>query len=531
MIVRKANAAQWVGYVWAAFGVAAATVCFWLIRHDVDKGQASLLYLPVVIACAIRFGFGPSILGALLSFLCWDFFFLPPFGTVMVSDPKDWLSLVVFLLAAVTTAQLASRAQVQTRQARTREAEIATLFHASEAITREVRADRLLDALAGQLLTLCHAAHCRIFRRGSQGRLHHVTSRNSGPPLSDDESDTILKMAEVACEHRQVIGFGRSQDLWTKALGRTPSSASSVGVYVPLQAEGRPVGVLHVGRRLDGLPFSAIDERLILTLANHAAVVIAREDLAAQAAQAEALREADTLKDSLLSLVSHELRTPLAAIKASVTGLLDPRAVWDDPARTEGLQAVNRETDRLTAVVSNLLDLSRLEAGAWRPQKDWCDIAEIVGTVLDRLPDVQAARVQICLSHDLPLVQADYTQIALVLINLLENAVKYTPAGTPIRLAAGSAPGGVTLTVSDDGPGIAPGEEEHLFERFYRGAAHRDSTVHGTGLGLALCRAIVQAHGGRIWAANASGGVGMGAVFSIVLPIDRATKGQPDETP
>ena len=154
------------------------------------------------------------------------------------------------------------------------------------------------------------------------------------------------------------------------------------------------MGVLHVGPRVDGQPFSAMDERLILTLANHAAVVIARDALADQAAQAQALREADALKDSLLSLVSHELRTPLAAIKASASGLLQPDGVWEDAARQEALAAINQEADRLTGLVSNLLDLSRLEAGAWRPHKDWCDLAEVAGTALDRLSDAEAARVQ-----------------------------------------------------------------------------------------------------------------------------------------
>lgn len=377
-----------VGCLWAAVGVGAATGGFWLVRSYLDKGQASLLYLPVVMACAIRFGFTPAVLGAFLSFLCWDFFFLPPAGTFAVNDAKDWISLFVFLLAATVTAHLASRARTQTQQARAREAEILTLFQASEAISREVRADSLLEALARQLQTLSHASRCLVFRRISVGGLQLVTTEPAPP---EDEEDTIRPMAEAAYEHCQVIGFGRSRALWTKALGMhrrpvTDAAPPDLGVYVPLQAEGKQVGVLHVGPRQDGLPFSAMDERLILTLANHAAVVIAREELAAQAAQSEALREADALKDSLLSLISHELRTPLATIKTSVTGMLDPRAVWDEPSRLENLRAINRETDRLNAVVGNLLDLSRLEAGAWRPQMDWCDLAEIVGTVLDRLP-------------------------------------------------------------------------------------------------------------------------------------------------
>lgn len=513
------------GFAWAAAGIGLATGGFWALRHFLDKGQASLLYLPVVIACAIRFGFAPAVFGAVLSFLCWDFFFLPPFGRIAVADPRDWLSLGVFLVAAVSTAQLAARARTQTAAAEAREAEIATLFEASETLSREVRADRLLAALSAQMLSLCRAERCVVFRRSPQGGCLL-------PAQSQDVPDAIWQMAAHADQQDQAIGFGggSGRPLWDQAVRQSrralPAGASeTLGVYLPLHADGSRVGVLYVGPREDRKPFSAADERLIRTLANHAAVVIARDELAAQAAQAEALREADLLKDSLLSLVSHELRTPLAAIKASATGLLQTDAVWDPKASWEALGRVNTEADRLSALVTNLLDLSRLEAGAWQPKKDWCDLVEIVGTALDRLPEPDAARVQVAADPALPLVQADYTQIALVVTNLLENAIKYTPPGTPIALCAEFSPAEVFLVVRDYGSGLQPGEEARLFERFYRGLSHQNSVVHGTGLGLALCRAIAEAHGGRMRAANAPAHEPPGAVFTLSLPIGR--KGNP----
>ena len=507
--------------MWAAAGIAAATGLLWLLRHALDKGQASLLYLPAVIAIAVRFGFGPAVLGAVLSFFCWDFFFLPPFGTLTVADPRDWLSLGVFLVAAVSTAQLAARARTQTEEAQAREAEIALLFEASETLSREVRADRLLLALSGQMQALCRAEPCLVFRRDAHAE------RLVPPAQSAPVPDAILQMAQTASEQDQAIGFGGRRFLWDEAVRQSRRSlpagaAETLGVYLPLHADGSRVGVLYVGPRRDGRPFSAADERLIRTLANHAAVVIARDALAAQAAQAQALREADLLKDSLLSLVSHELRTPLAAIKASATGLLQPDAVWDLRASWETLSAINTEADRLSALVSNLLDLSRLEAGAWQPRKVWCDLVEVIGTALDRLPDTEAGRVEVFAEAGLPLVQADYTQIALVLTNLLENAVKYTPPGTPISLCAEAERSEATLTVRDHGPGLVPGEEARLFERFFRGQTHQNSVVHGTGLGLALCRAIAEAHGGRIQAANAPFGEPPGAVFTLTLPVGGA---------
>ncbi len=523
-----------VGYAWAAGGVAAATALFWLLRGYLDKGQASLLYLPVVMACAVRFGFGAAVLSALLSFLCWDFFFLPPFYTFAVQNSRDWLSLLVFLLAALVTARLASQVRGQAQDAQARERETLTLFQTSESISSEVEADQILPTLAEQVMQVCGSTRCLVLRCVAGTGALAIAAAVSEKPLSALDEQVITRLAETAAEHNQAIGFGTTRQLWARAAETLASGLASVsrdpGVFVPLQVQGKTVGVLHVGPRHDSSLFSPNHQRLILILSNQSAVVIARQTLAREAAQAVALREADTLKDALLSMVSHELRTPLAAIKAAASGLQQQGSVWEKTARDEAICSIDREADRLTGLVSNLLDLSRLEAGAWHPNKDWCDLAEIVGTALDSLPDDQAARVQVSIDSDLPLVRADYTQIALVLTNLLENAGKYTPSDTPIYLSATRSephtdmPADITLAVRDFGPGLVPGEQAHLFERFYRGQAHRDSTVHGTGLGLALCRAVVEAHGGCIWADNAAD-QGGGAVFAVSLPVDPARKG------
>lgn len=522
------------GFAWAAGGVVSATSLFWFLRGTLDKGQASLLYLPVVMACAVRFGFGPAVLGALLSFSCWDFFFLPPFYTFAVRNPRDWLSLIVFLLAALITARLASRVRGQARDAAARERETMTLYQASESISSEVDADRLLPALAEQVVKVCDATRVVVLRRAPGERPLSIAAAIADTPLTSEEEQVIVLLAEAAAEHNQIIGFGTTRHLWARAAealsARPVGMSRDPGIYVPLRVQEKIVGALHVGPRREGSPFSAIQQRLILILAHQAAVVIARQTLADEAAQAVVLRETDALKDTLLSMVSHELRTPLAAIKAAASGLRQRDSVWGEQARDEALSSIDQEADRLSGLVSNLLDLSRLEAGAWCPNKDWCDLAEVVSTVLDRLPENEAARVQVLMNDDLPLLRADYTQIALVLTNLIENAVKYTPPGTAIRLSANlSVPNtesaqGVLISVRDYGPGLAAKEEKRLFERFYRGHVHRDSTIHGTGLGLALCRAIIEAHDGHIWAENVARGAA-GAIFFVFLPIAPVSKG------
>ena len=508
------------GFAWAVGGILVTTGVFWLFRRSLDPGQASLLYLPVVIACALRFGFAPALAGAVLSFFCWNFFFLPPFYTLRVENPRDWLSLFIFLIAAMTTARLASEARRQAGTAQAREQETLTLYGASEAIRSEVEAARLLPALAEQIMQTCRASRCVVLRREASGLL--VPAAVSPAPLTGDQLALIARLAQAAGEHFQTIGFDGAQHLWAKAATEElhlPGSGE-IGVYVPLRVQDRLVGALHVGPHVNGTRFSEQEQRLILALANHAAVVIARQALADEAAQAAALREADTLKEALLSMVSHELRTPLAAIKAAASGLRVQGAVWPESARAEAVETIDTEADRLTTLVSNLLDLSRLEAGAWVPSKDWCDLLEIVGTALDRLPDSEAGRVQVISPEDLPLVCADYVQIALVVTNLLQNAVKYTPPDSPIHITLTTTLAGVRVEVRDFGEGLTPGEEEALFTRFYRSPRHAGGTVHGTGLGLALCQAVVRAHGGHIWARSAAPPDAPGAVFSFSLPTE-----------
>ena len=215
------------------------------------------------------------------------------------------------------------------------------------------------------------------------------------------------------------------------------------------------------------------------------------------------MREADELKNTLLSLVSHELRTPLAAIKASASGLLQDPAGWNAPALEEALQAINEESDRLSGLVNKLLDLSRLEAGAWKPLWDWCDLLDVLGTALARLPERDGQRVCVSAPPDLPLVRADFVQMAQVMTNLLENAAKYAPPETAIAVTLRAAGNDVRVDVADGGTGIPIDQSEAVFARFHRMERHRRGGQPGTGLGLAICRGIVEAHSGRIWQESA----------------------------
>lgn len=257
---------------------------------------------------------------------------------------------------------------------------------------------------------------------------------------------------------------------------------------------------------------------LLTSFANQVALALERARLTEEAGRAAILAESDALKSALLATVSHELRTPLAAIKASATSLLDESVDWEDEARSEFLHAIDEETDRLTLMVGNLLDLSRIEGGALKPDKEWYDVAELIGDVDHRLANLTGHdRLETEVEPNLPLVCFDYIEIAQVLTNLVENAVKYTRRGTPITITARQITGAVEIAVRDGGPGIPPERLTHIFEKFYR--ADQAIRVPGIGIGLTISKGLVEAHGGRL---DVESRKGEGTTFYFTLPLHEA---------
>jgi two-component system sensor histidine kinase KdpD len=264
--------------------------------------------------------------------------------------------------------------------------------------------------------------------------------------------------------------------------------------------------------------FSADERRLLTTFANQAALAIERANLIEEATRAAALAQADQLKSALLTAVSHDLRTPLASIKASATSLLQENIHWDAATQRDFLTAINEETDRLTRLVGNFLDLSRIQGGALRPEREWYDIAEVIGAVTRRLaPLMEAHPLRVAIAPDLPLLHFDYVEIAQVLANLIENAAKYSAPGTDIIVAADSEEGDVRVCVTDHGFGIPAADLSYVFDTFYRvQRSGQGRGIAGTGIGLAICKGFIEAHGGRI---GVSSTVGQGTTFSFTLPV------------
>jgi two-component system sensor histidine kinase KdpD len=310
-----------------------------------------------------------------------------------------------------------------------------------------------------------------------------------------------LAVSQWVYEHGQVAGQG------------TDTLPGATGLYLPLIGSRGTVGVL--GLRPNDARSLQAPERLhqLEAFASQTALAIERARLTEEAEQAQVHAETERLRNSLLSSVSHDLRTPLASITGAASTLLEGELRLDAATRHDLLESLHEEADRLNRLVQNLLEMTRLEAGALQPQTEWHSVEEVVGAALGRFGKALAQRaVTTRIPPDLPLVQMDDVLVEQVLINLVDNVIKYTPADSPIEVSAEDDGDAVVIEVADRGPGLPPGEERLIFEKFHRTEA--GSPVRGAGLGLAICRGIVRAHGGRIWAENRRGG-GVSVRFSL----------------
>jgi two-component system sensor histidine kinase KdpD len=526
-------------YACALLGVALITALIGLLlAWHLRITNISMLYLLPVLALATIFGRGPAVLASLLAALAFDFFFVPPFHQLTVNDPIEWLSLTMLLVTALVTGHLTATLRTRAREARQQERSTATLYGLARLIASGLELDGLLQEMAERVVVVFAPAGvqgCAIALPGTDDAVvvRAVASRSG-------EIAAALRSALDSRNHLVAETLRRGVGTSMSVPRHQPGEAAPlIMCYTPLRGAGRTLGVLASAGTAAVSALVAPDRQgaggadhsdplvtLFAAICGQIALAIEHAELEQAAVHAAALHESDRLKDVLLGSVTHDLRTPLAAIKAITTSLLQPDARLSDSERQELIESIDQSVDRLNRLVSNLLDLSRLEAGVAAPQRDWHLIGDIIATVLDRLDlagQTRGRRIEVDLPPDLPLVFVDHEQIEQVLTNLVENAVKYSPVACPIRVAARarSDPDELEVAVADSGVGIPAAEREAIFDKFYRAQhAQPSPTPHrppaGTGLGLAICKAIVQAHGGRIWATSAVGG---GAVLTFTLPI------------
>lgn len=495
------------GFPWASYGWSALTVlictfvaaCMFMAWQKFDLSNLIMIYLVGVVVVSARYGRGPSAFAAVFSVLVFDFFFVPPRFSFAVSDTQYLITFMVMLGVALLIGTLTVRIQEQADAARQRERRTEDLYRMTQQLVTTRGLTGLCEASVRQLADVFHA-NVVLLSPADDGAVTVRASLDGTNTLHVTE----LAVAQWVLEHEQVAGAG------------TDTLPASAATYLPLVASRGCVGVVGLSAKNSGELLSPRQRPLLDAFLNQIALAIERDQLSEEARRSQVQAEAEALRSSLLSSVSHDLRTPLAIISGATVGLLDASAE-NTATRVELANAIRHESERLNRLVGNLLDITRLESGGLVLNKQWQPVEEIVGVALNHL-DVQLAgrQVTIRIPSDLPMVLVDGILIEQVLVNLIENCLKYSHEGLPIEIEAQATSDAVELSMADHGPGLKAGEESQIFDKFYRGTAA--SSKRGVGLGLAICRAIIQAHGGTITAKNRPAGSGTGAVFKFSLP-------------
>jgi two-component system sensor histidine kinase KdpD len=492
-VSQKSDMRDWLlslGIVAACTGISALMFPYFSL---VDLAMVYLLGIMIV---ASRTGKGPSLLATLLSVASFDFFFVPPYHTFAVSNVKYFVTFIVMFVVAFVIGKLTLRIREQANAARLRERRTAALYNLSRELVHE-RGIEHLSAIAIKHIGEVFSSKVVVLLPDEKGNLI--------VPVTEEETFALdqreVSVAQWTFDHRQQAGLG------------TDTVPGAKAIYLPLVTSSRTVGVLGI---LPSPSLGIFDQEQIHILesfANQTAIAIERAILAEEAQNALLKAKTETLRNTLLSSVSHDLRTPLAAITGAASTLLQPDITLDKHSKKELIKTIYEEAEHLNEIIRNVLDMTRLESGVIVVKKEWQSIEEIIGVVLDRFSEkLKDHPLSINLSADLPLVPFDALLIEQVLMNLLDNAIKYTPRETPLDLSAMLKGDSLLVELADRGPGILQGEEKRIFEKFVRGSTARG----GIGLGLTICQTIITAHGGDIWAENRPGG---GAVFRFTLPI------------
>ncbi|HEX9401335.1 MAG TPA: DUF4118 domain-containing protein [Anaeromyxobacter sp.] len=482
-------------YLRAAAIIAAATALALATKALLDVPDVEMLFLLGVMIAAATTRRRAALLAAALAVAAYDFFFVPPRYTLDVADARYVLTFIMMFGVSVVISTLTLKLREERQDAVARERRTAALL----AVSRDLGA--ALDAQG--VAAVCVRRVSEAF--GMPAVFLRAAGVNELVALAAHPDDAVLGPSELAVarwahDHAQVAGRG------------TDTNAGEAVLCVPLRTWAEVVAVLAL--RSPGERRLGSEQRTLLdAFARQAALALDRVRLAEEARQAALRVKTEELRSGLLSAVSHDLRTPLAAITGAGTMLRDEAAL--DPAlRRDLVETVCEEAERLERLVSNLLDMTRLDSGAVEPKREWVPLVEVIGGALTRLERRLAARkITTAIADDVPLLSIDPVLVEQLFLNLLENAAKYTPPSSDIDIRAAREGGTLVVDVADRGPGLAAGEEESVFERFQRGD---HGGVRGVGLGLPIARAIAEAHGGRLSAANRPGG---GAVFRLTLPL------------
>jgi two-component system sensor histidine kinase KdpD len=488
----------WLYYLQSVLLVGVGTLLSALVRPLFSPVNLVMIYLLTVVIAAIYLGRGPSLLVAVLSVLAFDYFFVPPESTLAVSDTEYLLTFGALLVVGLVISNLAVRVREQAEAAQHREAQTAELYALSRDLAVAVDLDTILQAILTHISQTFSREVVVLLPDASRDALK-PSALSPGFELNENE----LAVAAWSFQHGQPAGRG------TDTL-----PAASVR-YLPLKTAHGVVGMLGVKPSEPISRLSPDQLQLLDAFASQAALAIERAQLAEQARQAELLQATEKLQTALLNSISHDLRTPLVSITGVLSSLQEDDIELDEAARRSLVENAREEAERLNRLVGNLLDMTRIEAGALKVMREPCDVQDVIGAALEPLDDqLRSHPLTVDVPPDLPLVPMDFVLMAQVLVNLLDNALKYSPSGAPVEVRAHVDGAEARIQVADRGIGIPPDDLARVFDKFYR--VQQPGQVTGTGLGLSICKGIVEAHGGRIWANNRDGG---GTIVTVALPL------------
>lgn len=490
---------DWRAYLKSTMVVAAAIGFGMVLWPWLGVEHIAQIFLTGVVTVAVWFGLLPSLYASVLSAACYNFFFTDPYHTFLISRPREIISVVFFTIVAVIVSNVAARARAQTVAAKARARTTESLYSFSRKLAGAGTLDDVLWASAHQMASMLKLRVVILLPENG------TVAVRAGVPPDDTLVDADIAAARWAWEHNRPAGRGADT---------LPGAAR---LYIPLTTGETPVGVVGLDSDKDGPLLTPEEQRLLDALADQAAVAIERIQLVADVDKAKLAAEADKLRSALLASISHDLKTPLAGILGAAGTLRDYSTALPEEDRNDMLSTIVDESERLNRFIANLLDMSRIETGAMEPNATLQYLDDMVGTVLRRTHKILSRhQVGTDIPADLPMLKVDPVLFEQVIFNLLDNAAKYAPSGTTIRIQAWEDGRWVMIQVLDEGPGIPPADLERVFDSFHR-ALKRDHVLAGTGLGLAICRGFIEAMGGTIAAANRTDR--SGAVFTIRMPV------------
>ncbi len=460
--------------------VAIATLFSMFFRERIEPTNLVMVYLVAVVISAAYLGRGPSLLAALTGVLAFDIFLIPPYYTLAVNDTQYILTFMALLTISLVVSTLTARVREQAEAAVQGEARANALYSLGRDLTSAQDLEQVSNTIIGHISEV-FGRQVAIFLP-HDGQVHTFAH---SPDYLPDENE--LAVANWVFQHDQAAGRG------TDTLPAAPLRCQ------PLKTARGMVGVLGVRPSEDGNVLSLEQRESLVAFANQAALSIERAVLAEQAKEAELLSAADKLQTALLNSISHDLRTPLVSITGALSSLEQDDRRLDESAQRSLIHTAREESDRLNRLVGNLLDMTRLEAGAMKVKREPCDVEDLIGTAIGQMENRLSGRnVKVDVQPGTPMISADFVLIVHVLSNLLDNALKYSPKESPLEVRGRPAGKEVEITVMDRGIGIPEDDLDRVFDKFYR--VQRPEQVTGTGLGLAICKGIVEAHGGLIWA-------------------------------